>query len=82
MCDKKEKMDNTLICSLDSEGINRSKLFLGDLLRIYKCDFLCLQEVWCLDVMLYRLGTISTDYMSTAIYKEGETDIKLFICGK
>ena len=46
---------------------NRSKAFLSELLRIYKCDFLCLHELWCLDETLYRLGSISTDYMYTAI---------------
>ena len=40
---------------------------MSELLRIYKCDFLCLQELWCLDETLYRLGSISTDYMYTAI---------------
>ena len=60
-------MDNTIICSLNCEGINRSKEFMSELLRIYKCDFLCLQELWCLDETLYRLGSISTYYMFTAI---------------
>ena len=36
-------------------------------MRIYKCDFLCLQELWYLDETLYGLGSISTDYMYTAI---------------
>ena len=60
-------MDNTIICSLNCEGINKSKEFLSELLRIYKCDFLCLQELWCLDETVYRLGSISTDYMYTTI---------------
>ena len=34
---------------------------------IYKSDFLCLQELWCLDETLYRLGSICTDYRYTAI---------------
>ena len=40
---------------------------LGDVLKTYKCDFLCLQELWFLDETLYRLGSISTDYMYTVI---------------
>ena len=61
-------MDNAIICSLNCEGFIRSKEFLSDLLRIiYKCDFLCLQELWCLHETLYRLVSISTDYMYTAI---------------
>ena len=36
-------------------------------MRIYKRDFLCLQELWCLDETLYRLGSISTDYLHIAI---------------
>ena len=45
-------MDNTIICSLTCEGINRITEFLSDLLRIYKCDFLCLiQELLCLDLI-------------------------------
>ena len=37
------------MCSLNYEGLNRSKVFLSDVLKIYKCDFICLQELWCLD---------------------------------
>ena len=55
------------IFSLNCEGINRSKEFLSELLRIYKCDFICLLELWCLDETLYRLGSIITDYMYMAI---------------
>ena len=40
---------------------------MSELFRIYTCNFLCLQELWCLDETLYRLGSISTDYMYTAI---------------
>ena len=36
-------------------------------MKTYKCDFLCLQELWLLDETLYRLGSISTEYMYTAI---------------
>ena len=40
---------------------------MSELLRIYKCDFLCLQVLWCIGETLYILGSISTDYMYTAI---------------
>ena len=40
---------------------------MSDVLKTYKCDFLCLQELWCLDETLYRLCSISIDYMYTAI---------------
>ena len=60
-------MDNTIICSVNCEGLNRSSVFLSSVLKTYKCDFLCLQELWLLDETLYRLGSISTEYMYTAI---------------
>ena len=47
-------MDNTIICSLNCEGLNRnsvflSRVFLSNVSKTYKCDFLCLQELWLLD---------------------------------
>ena len=42
-------------------------VFLSSVLKTYKCDFLCLQELWLLDETLYRLGSISTEYMYTAL---------------
>ena len=60
-------MENSIICSLNGEGLNRSSVFLGSVLKTYKCDFLCLQELWLLDETLYRLGSISTEYMYTSI---------------
>ena len=73
VCDNKERMDNTIICSLNCEGINRSKEFLSDILRIYKCDFICLQELCCLDETLHRVGSISTDQICLFVssYSQG-----------
>ena len=38
-------------------------IFLSSVLKTYKCDFLCLQELCLLDETLYRLGSISTEYI-------------------
>ena len=61
-------IDKTIICSLNCEGLNRSSVFLSRVLKTYKCIFcFCLQELWLLDETLYKLGSISTEYMYTAI---------------
>ena len=38
-------MDNTIIYSVNCEGLNRISVFLSSVLKIYKCDLLCLQEL-------------------------------------
>ena len=36
-------MDNLIVCSLNCEGINRSKDFINNFLTDNACDILCLQ---------------------------------------
>ena len=60
-------MDDTIICSVNYEGLNRSSVFLSSVLKTYKCDFVCLQKLWLFDETLYRLGHISTEYMYTRV---------------
>ena len=59
MCFSSSIIDNTIICSVNCEGLNRRRVFLSSVLKTYKCDFLCLQELWLLDESLCRLGSIS-----------------------
>ena len=60
-------MDNLIVCSLNCEGINRSKDFINNFLTDNACDILCLQETWTIDSNINILGNIHNDFLFTGI---------------
>ena len=60
-------IDNLIVCSLNCEGINRSKDFINNFLTDNACDILCLQETWTIDSNINILGNIHNDFLFTGI---------------
>ena len=58
-------IDNLIGCSLNCEGINRSKDVINNFLMDNACDILCLQETWTIDFNI--LGNIHNDFLFTGI---------------
>ena len=56
-----------IVCSLNCEGINRSKDFINNFLTDNACDILCLQETWTIDSNINILGNIHNDFLFTGI---------------
>ena len=60
-------IDNLIVCSLNCEGINRSKYFINNFLTDNAFDILCLQETWTIDSNINILGNIHNDFLFTGI---------------
>ena len=60
-------IDNLIVCSLNCEGINRSKDFINNFLTDNACDILCLQETWAINSNINILGNIHNDFLFTGI---------------
>ena len=60
-------IDNLIVCSLNCQGINRSKDFINNFLTDNACDILCLQETWTNYSNINILGNIHNDFLFTGI---------------
>ena len=58
---------NLVVCSLNCEGVRRSRDYIYHFLDTNNCDVLCLQETWTIDSNLGIFSNIHNDYLFTCI---------------
>ena len=59
--------DNLVVCSLNCEGLRRSRDYICHFLDTHNCNVLCLQETWTIVSNVGIFSNIHTDYLFTCI---------------
>ena len=56
-----------MVCSLNCEGLRRSRDYIRNFLDSTSCDVLCLQETWTIDSNISMFSSIHNNYLFTCI---------------
>ena len=61
------KINNLVVCSLNCEGVRRSRDYIHNFLDSTSCDVLCLQETWTIASNISMFSSINNNYLFTCI---------------